>query len=83
MNATLLTEEIAIAVKPIEVLSEVRGKKLVKREEIASVVKQLIGGEEGKVMRGKAKELKESASKALKSGGSSYDLISSVVESWN
>ncbi|KAK1385522.1 Glycosyltransferase [Heracleum sosnowskyi] len=82
MNATLLTEEIAVAVKPIEVSREVRGKKLVKREEIERVVKLLIGGEEGKAMRGKANELKESASKALKFGGSSYDLISSVVESW-
>ncbi|KAL8100481.1 anthocyanidin 3-O-glucosyltransferase 5-like [Apium graveolens] len=82
MNATLLTEEIAIAVKPIEASREMRGKKLVKREEIERVVKLLIGGEEGKVMRGKAHELKETASKALKSGGSSYDLISSVVESW-
>ncbi|XP_074357799.1 hydroquinone glucosyltransferase-like [Apium graveolens] len=82
MNATLLAEEIAIAVKPIEVSREEGGKEFVKREEIETVVRLVMEGEEGKVMRRKANELKESAAKALKPGGCSYDLISSIVKSW-
>ncbi|KAK1389362.1 Hydroquinone glucosyltransferase-like protein [Heracleum sosnowskyi] len=83
MNATLLAEEIAVAVKPVALTVEAGEKKAVKREEVARVVRLLMESEEGKVMKVKANELKESAAKALKSGGSSFDLLSSVVESWN
>lgn len=84
MNAALLTEEIAIAVRAKEtVVSAVAGgRKIVKKEEVERVVRLVMEGEEGKAMRSKANELKKSAAKALKLGGSSYDLVSSVVESW-
>ncbi|KAL8087740.1 hypothetical protein AgCh_037774 [Apium graveolens] len=82
MNATLLTEEVAIGVELVAVSAVAGGRKVVKREEIARVVRLVMEGEEGKVMRSKARELKQSAAKALKSGGSSYDLVSSIVESW-
>lgn len=83
MNATLLTEEVAIAVELVAGYVEAGGRKIVRREEVERVVRLVMEGEEGKVMRGKAEELKESAAKTLKSGGSSYDLVSSIVESWN
>ncbi|XP_077224300.1 7-deoxyloganetin glucosyltransferase-like [Tasmannia lanceolata] len=44
----------------------------VKREEVESLVRELMEGEKGKVMRKKAGEWKESAEKATISGGSSY-----------
>lgn len=56
--------------------------EFVKREEIERVMRLVMEGEEGKVMRNKAKELKESATKAFKPGGSSCDLVSSIVKSW-
>ncbi|KAL3514606.1 hypothetical protein ACH5RR_027323 [Cinchona calisaya] len=78
MNATLLTEEVGVAIKP-EVEA---GKKVIGRKEIERVVRVIMEGEEGKIMRRKAKELKESAEKALRFGGSSYNSVSHVVDVW-
>ncbi|KAK1389360.1 putative hydroquinone glucosyltransferase-like [Heracleum sosnowskyi] len=80
MNATLLTEEVGVAVKPMGVLQG--GRKVVKKEEVERVVRLVMQGEEGKVMRNRMRELKDSAAKALKFGGSSYSSLSYVVKSW-
>lgn len=80
INATLLTEEVGVAVKPEGVLQG--GRRVVRREEVERVVRLVMEGEEGKVMRNRMGELKESAAKALKHGGSSYDSLSCVVKSW-
>jgi hydroquinone glucosyltransferase len=61
MNATMLVEEVGMAIKPA-----VEGEKgVVVREEIKRVVRMVLEGEEGKVMRYRAGELKVSAEKAL------------------
>ncbi|XP_017257068.2 UDP-glycosyltransferase 72B1 [Daucus carota subsp. sativus] len=84
MNAASLIKEIEIAVKPLAVATEAGGKSsVVKREEVERVVRLLMESEEGKLMRVKANELKETAAKAFKPGGSSYELVSSIVKSWN
>lgn len=80
MNAMLLAEEVGVAVKPIGVLQG--GRKVVKREEVERVVRLVMQGEEAKVMRNRMRELKDSAAKALKHLGSSYDSLSHVVKSW-
>ncbi|XP_074357800.1 UDP-glycosyltransferase 72B1-like [Apium graveolens] len=80
MNATLLTEEVAVAVKPVGELQD--GRKVVRREEVERVVRLVLQGEEGKVMRNRMRELKDSAAKALEQGGSSYDSVSCVVKTW-
>lgn len=58
------------------------GKKVIGREEIERVVRSVMESEEGKILRHRLKELKNSASRALEKGGSSYDALSSVVEKW-
>ncbi|KAL7612257.1 hypothetical protein Lser_V15G07291 [Lactuca serriola] len=68
MNATMLTEELKVAVRP-EVLPT---KKVVGREEVEKMVRCLIEGEEGKAMTEKVKRLKEGAEEALSVNGSSY-----------
>ncbi|XVF43001.1 hypothetical protein PTKIN_Ptkin02bG0005300 [Pterospermum kingtungense] len=78
MNMTLLVEEIGVAVK-IEM--EV-GQTFYRREEIERVVRMVMEGEEGKVIRRRVKELKESAAKSLDSNGSSYKLLSSLAKQW-
>ncbi|KAL5558091.1 hypothetical protein UlMin_034302 [Ulmus minor] len=79
MNATILMEEVGVGIKT----SIEPGKGVIKRKEIGRLAKVVIEGEEGKVMRGKAKKLKESAIKALDSvRGSSYDSLSLAVEKW-
>jgi hydroquinone glucosyltransferase len=60
MNATMLVEE-GVAVKP----TVEGGKGVVVRDEIVRVVRMVMEGEEGKVMRRRAGELKVSDEKAL------------------
>ncbi|KAJ4836431.1 hypothetical protein Tsubulata_034155, partial [Turnera subulata] len=78
MNATFLEEEVGVAIKP----SVEPGKRVVAREEIERVVRLVMEGEQGKAMRGRARELKESAAKVLEIGGSSYDSLAGLAKEW-
>ncbi|KAB1220543.1 Anthocyanidin 3-O-glucosyltransferase 5 [Morella rubra] len=79
MNATMLVEDVGVAIKPVAV----PGKEIVEREEIERVVRMVMEGEEGKAMRRKARELKDSAVEALRdTTGSSYESLSRVVKEW-
>ena len=64
MNATMLVEEVGVAVKPVGIPR----KGVVDKEEIERVVRLVLESEEGNVMSRKARELKESAVKTLKFG---------------
>ncbi|GMY11585.1 anthocyanidin 3-O-glucosyltransferase 5-like [Fagus crenata] len=75
MNATLLTEEIGVAIRSKELPS----KKVVKREEIETMVRNIIEDKNGNGIRAKVKELKYSAEKAL-SNGSSHNALSEVEQ---
>ncbi|XWS64347.1 hypothetical protein CRYUN_Cryun06bG0178600 [Craigia yunnanensis] len=78
MNAALLVEDIGVAVKlKVEV-----GQTIFGREEIARVVRMVMETEEGKAIRRRVKEMKESAANALDSNGTSYDLLSCVARQW-
>ncbi|CAH1429835.1 unnamed protein product [Lactuca virosa] len=76
MNATMLTEELKVAVRP-EVLPM---KKVVGREEVERMVRGLMEGEEGKAMTEKVKRLKEGGEEALSVNGSSYISTCRFVE---
>lgn len=69
MNATMLAEELGVAVRP----GVLPTKKVVGREEIEEMVKRLMQSEEGKAMRERVKKLKKSAENCLRHGGSSYN----------
>ncbi|KAF3439042.1 hypothetical protein FNV43_RR17317 [Rhamnella rubrinervis] len=77
MNATLLTEELGVAVRPDTLPS----KKVVEREEIAKMVRMIMIDEQGFGIRAKVKELKQSAEKALSDAGSSHHALSKLAES--
>eukprot|EP00258_Populus_trichocarpa_P024921 XP_024440940.1 hydroquinone glucosyltransferase [Populus trichocarpa] len=78
MNATILAEQVGIAVKPVVK----PGESLVGREEVERVVRLVIEGEKGRDMRRRTGELKESAAKALEIGGSSHDALERVAKEW-
>ncbi|KAA8537664.1 hypothetical protein F0562_027346 [Nyssa sinensis] len=61
MNTRMLVEEVGVAVLPVAE----PGKRVIGRKEIERVVRLLMEGDEGKVMRRRARELQESARKAL------------------
>ncbi|CAI9110721.1 OLC1v1010790C1 [Oldenlandia corymbosa var. corymbosa] len=68
-NATMLTEELGVAVRP-KVLPT---KKVVDRKEIEEMVRTIMeSSEEGKAIRDKVRKVKASGENATKAGGSSY-----------
>ncbi|XP_059590989.1 anthocyanidin 3-O-glucosyltransferase 5-like [Vitis vinifera] len=78
MNATMLTEEVGVAARPV--VGE--GKNVVEREEIERVVRLVMEGEEGKEMRRRVRELQSSALATLKPGRPSFESLSEVAGTW-
>ncbi|KAA8531810.1 hypothetical protein F0562_006473 [Nyssa sinensis] len=76
MNATMLTKELGVAVRP----KELPAKKVVGREEIAKMIRTVMEYEAGEAIRERVKELKHSAEKALSKAGSSYGSLCEVIE---
>ncbi|OIT07830.1 anthocyanidin 3-o-glucosyltransferase 5 [Nicotiana attenuata] len=76
LNATMLTEELGVAVR-LEVLPT---KKVVGREEIEKTVRTIMQYPERKGIRNKAKQLLISAENALRKGRSSYNSICKVLK---
>ncbi|KAJ1429518.1 UDP-glucuronosyl/UDP-glucosyltransferase [Sesbania bispinosa] len=77
MNAVLVTQDLKVALR-----TEVGENGLVEREEIASVVKTLMEGEDGKKLRYRMRGFKEAAARALEENGSSTKLISKLALKW-
>ncbi|GLU19938.1 hypothetical protein SLE2022_361580 [Rubroshorea leprosula] len=77
MNAAMLAEDVGVAIRPKQPPSESR---VVGREEIEELVREIMVDEKGRAMRKKMKELKFSAEKALNEGGSSYNSLSQVAK---
>ncbi|KAF8118253.1 hypothetical protein N665_0005s0021 [Sinapis alba] len=70
MNATLLTEDISVAIRT----SELPSKRVIGREEVATLVRKIMveEDEEGQKVRAKAEEVRASAERAWTQDGSSY-----------
>ncbi|KAJ9567224.1 hypothetical protein OSB04_003190 [Centaurea solstitialis] len=81
MNASMLSDEIGVAVK-MGVVGEGGETVVVGRDEIAKVVRNVMEGEEGKKIRKRARELEASGKVTLSCGGSSYESLARVIESW-
>ncbi|CAH8354290.1 unnamed protein product [Eruca vesicaria subsp. sativa] len=73
MNATLLTEEIGVAVRTMELPS----KRVIGREEVASLVRKIMAdeNEEARKVRAKAEEVRVSSERAWTHGGSSHSSL--------
>lgn len=76
-NAVMLNEDVEVALRLKEGESG-----LVGRDEIASVVKRLMEGEEGKRLRKRAEELSHLAARSLGQDGSSIMAMSEVAREW-
>jgi len=77
MNAVMLTEGLKVAVKPTA-----NETGLVCRGDIATMVRGLMEGEEGKEIRSKMKDLKDAASRVLSEEGSSAKALCEVAHKW-
>ncbi|KAH9711546.1 UDP-glycosyltransferase 72D1 [Citrus sinensis] len=77
MNATILTEELGVAIRS-KVLPS---KGVVGREEIKTMVRRILVDEEGYEIRAKVKELQRSAQKAwTRESGSSYSSLARLAK---
>ncbi|KAK6922761.1 UDP-glucuronosyl/UDP-glucosyltransferase [Dillenia turbinata] len=76
MNATLLTEELGVAVRS-EVLPT---KAVVGRVEIEKMVRMIMEDKQGKGIRERVRELQCGARKALSEGGSSSNALSQLAK---
>ncbi|KAG9147983.1 hypothetical protein Leryth_003577 [Lithospermum erythrorhizon] len=75
LNATMLSQELGVAICP-DVLP---GRTFVFRQEIAMMVRRVMGEKDGKTMREKIRMLQESGKNALSEGASSYNSMIEVV----
>ncbi|KAJ8430627.1 hypothetical protein Cgig2_008307 [Carnegiea gigantea] len=81
LNARMVTEEIKVGLRVETCNGSARG--FVKREGLAKMVKELMRGEMGEVVRPRVKELSEAAKKATEQGGTSWrnlELLLSELE---
>ncbi|KAL1189824.1 UDP-glycosyltransferase 72E1 [Cardamine amara subsp. amara] len=77
MNATLLKEELGIAVRSEKLPSE----GVITRTEIEALVRRIMVEEEGCEMRKKVKKLQDTAEKSLScDGGTAYESLSRITE---
>ncbi|KAL2345891.1 hypothetical protein Fmac_007176 [Flemingia macrophylla] len=79
MNAFMLTHDVNVSLIPTSSSDD----GLVHRHEIATLVKSLMEGEEGKKLRYRIKDLKDAAAKALADDGSSTNHISTLALRWS
>ncbi|CAN6457379.1 unnamed protein product [Victoria cruziana] len=79
MNAFVLEEDMGLSLC-VRKENHNDADGLVKGEELETVVRSLMDGEEGKRVREKMKMMKEMGRAAMAEGGSSYSNLSSLVE---
>ncbi|XP_043716289.1 hydroquinone glucosyltransferase-like [Telopea speciosissima] len=77
MNAKILVDGLKVALRP-----KPAEDALIGRVEIARMMKGLIEGEEGKMIRNRMRVLKEAASMVLSEDGSSTKSLSEVANKW-
>ncbi|KAF8670547.1 hypothetical protein HU200_050573 [Digitaria exilis] len=81
VNATVLSENVGVALR----LRAARDDGVVAWEEIAAAVREIMGGEEeekGRDVRRRAEELRQAAARACKPGGSSWQVLEEVADTW-
>ncbi|KAL6569602.1 hypothetical protein OROMI_014116 [Orobanche minor] len=77
MNAVMLHEDVGVALRPRAAENGIVG-----RVEIASVVKRLMEGEEGKGIRRRIRDLKDAASDVHSANGSSTKSLGELATKW-
>jgi hydroquinone glucosyltransferase len=81
-NAAILTEVTGVALRRAAAHGDGNGDGLVSREKIAAAVRELVEGEKGSAVRGRARELREAAARAWSPEGSSRRALGEVVGRW-
>ncbi|KAH7849570.1 hypothetical protein Vadar_019770 [Vaccinium darrowii] len=77
MNTVTLTEALKVALRP-----KAGDNGIIGRTEIAKVVKDLMEGQEGNLIRSRMRGLKEAAGRALSEDGDSTKSLAQLVQKW-
>lgn len=77
LNAKFLVEEMKVG---LQLPTVTRDGNTVRREVIGEAVKELMGGENGKRVRGKAIKIGKMAKRAVQVGGSSYKCLNELID---
>ncbi|KAH0762634.1 hypothetical protein KY290_018707 [Solanum tuberosum] len=78
VNARMVTEEIGVGLRIMPRNGSVRG--FVEAEEVQKMVRELMEGEKGEMVRKKVKELGENAEEAMNEGGSSWSTLGLLID---
>ncbi|KAH0690479.1 hypothetical protein KY289_017837 [Solanum tuberosum] len=78
VNTRMVTEEIGVGLRIMPRNGSVRG--FVEAEEVEKMVRELMEGEKGEMVRKKVKELGENAEEAMKEGGSSWSTLDLLID---
>ncbi|KAL6614894.1 hypothetical protein ACP70R_037164 [Stipagrostis hirtigluma subsp. patula] len=79
MNAVMLEERVGMALRPA---AQREKGRVVPREEVAAVARELMVGEKGKAARKKATAMRKAAAEALAPEGSSRQTLVAIVTKW-
>ncbi|KAK3008307.1 hypothetical protein RJ639_013571 [Escallonia herrerae] len=77
MNASLLTEDLRVALRP-----KANDSGLVGRADIAAAVRTLMDGGGGKLLRDRMRDLKDAAAKVIRTDGSSTKALTELACKW-
>ncbi|KAF8670549.1 hypothetical protein HU200_050575 [Digitaria exilis] len=78
MNAAILSENVGVALR----LRERPDDGLIPREEIATALREVMEGEKGRAMRGRARDVQEAAAQAWAPEGSSRRKLEELAGEW-
>ncbi|KAK6795287.1 hypothetical protein RDI58_008740 [Solanum bulbocastanum] len=78
LNARMVTEEIGVGLRIMPRNGSVRG--FVEAEAVEKMVRELMEGEKGEMVRKKVKELGENAEEAMNEGGSSCSTLGLLID---
>ncbi|KAK4735408.1 hypothetical protein R3W88_009669 [Solanum pinnatisectum] len=78
LNARMVTEEIGVGLRIMPRNGSLRG--FVEAEEVEKMVRELMEGEKGEMVRKKVKELGENAEEAMNEGGSSWSTLGLLID---
>jgi hydroquinone glucosyltransferase len=79
VNAAVLSENVGVALRP----RATRADGLIRREEIAAAVRELMGVEEkGRAVRRRVGDLQRAMARACAPGGSSWQMLEEIAGKW-
>ncbi|KAF0897369.1 hypothetical protein E2562_036492 [Oryza meyeriana var. granulata] len=82
MNAIVLEESVGVALRPRAREEDVGGGAVVRQQEVAAAVKELMEGEKGRAVRRRVRDMEQAAARVWSPEGSSRRAMEEVAVKW-